>query len=316
METKSNIQITEEQVAQRLDAFLHESFELSRSYAKELVEEGHVLVNSKQVKASYKLKLGDDLDITIPEAQEIDIIAQDIPLDIVYEDEDLAVINKPIGMVTHPAPGLYEDTLVNALLFHFKDSLSVINGKQRPGIVHRLDKDTSGLILVAKNNESHESLANQIQEKTCKRFYHALVQGKFKQESKKAIEINKPIGRDPKQRNKMAVITSPNVKSRPAVTYAKVLEHLSFKEASYSYVECELKTGRTHQVRVHLSSLRYPILGDLTYGAKRNTHIKIERPLLHAKKISFMHPKTKQEMFFEIDLADDFDRVLNILRNQ
>lgn len=309
------INISEEQVSARLDVLVHEVSKLSRSHIKELVESEDILVNQKKVKASYKLRLNDVVSIQIPEATEVDIEAEDIPIDIVYEDQDLLVVNKAIGMITHPAPGVEKGTLVNALLHHFDGNLSGINGKLRPGIVHRLDKDTSGLILVAKNNMAHESLALQIQEKTCKRIYQCLVQGKVKMEGAQ-LEINKSIGRDPKQRSRMAVISDAHhMKSRTALTYVKLIENLRFKEKDYSFLECELKTGRTHQIRVHLSHIRHPILGDLTYGAKKTNHIKIERPLLHAKKISFNHPRDNKKMFFEIDLADDFSKVLAILRS-
>lgn len=311
---KKEINVTDDHVGKRLDVLLHDDLELSRSHLKDLIENQDILVNQKKAKASYKLKSNDQISVIMPEATELDIEAQDIPLDIVYEDDDLIVVNKPIGMITHPAPGVVKDTLVNALLFHFAGNLSGINGKLRPGIVHRLDKDTSGLILVAKNNLAHESLAEQIQNKTCQRIYQCLVQGKIKIEGA-SLEINKLIGRDPKQRNRMAVITDSHMKSRSALTIVKLIEHLRFKENNYSFIECELKTGRTHQIRVHLSHIRHPILGDLTYGAKKSNHIRIERPLLHAKKISFNHPRDNKKMFFEIDLASDFNKVLEILRS-
>jgi 23S rRNA pseudouridine1911/1915/1917 synthase len=308
------LNITEEQVQARIDVVIHEKLEIPRAHVKELIENEDILVNQKKVKASYKVKLNDIISVKIPDAVELDIEAQDIPLDIVYEDEDLIVVNKPIGMITHPAPGVDRDTLVNALLFHFDGSLSGINGTLRPGIVHRLDKDTSGLILVAKNNLAHESLAKQIQEKTCMRIYQCLVQGKVKIPGAN-LEINKSIGRDPKQRNRMAVITDGKTKARSALTIVKLIEHIRFKENDYSFLECELKTGRTHQIRVHLKHMRHPVLGDLTYGAKKANHIKIERPLLHAKKISFNHPRDNKKMFFEVDLANDFQKVLSILRS-
>jgi 23S rRNA pseudouridine1911/1915/1917 synthase len=308
----SELKISEDQVGKRIDVVIQDKLELSRAFIKELIENEDITVNQKKVKASYKLKLNDLIEVEIPEAQNLEIEAENIPLDIVYEDEDLAVINKPINMITHPAPGVSSGTLVNALMHHFKDKLSAINGTLRPGIVHRLDKDTSGLIIVAKNNQAHESLALQIQEKTCKRIYQCLVEGKVKIEGT-YLELNKAIGRDPKNRSRMTVITDTNRKARAALTIIKKLEDFRFKEQSYSFLECELKTGRTHQIRVHLSNLRHPILGDIAYGAKKSSHIKIERPLLHAKKISFIHPRTNEKMFFEIDLADDFKKVLSIL---
>lgn len=306
--------IDQDQVGMRVDVFLQEKLSLSRGYIKELIEAQNILVNDKASKASHKLKATDLIKVEIPEATEIDIEAQDIPLDIVYEDDDLLVVNKAVGMITHPAPGVYTGTLVNALLHRFEGKLSSINGKLRPGIVHRLDKDTSGLILVAKNNLAHESLAKQIQEKSCRRIYQCLVQSKVKIDGA-ALEINKSIGRDSKKKTPMSVIMDNKMKSRTALTIVKLKEHLRYKEQDYSFLECELKTGRTHQIRVHLSHIRHPILGDLTYGAKKSSHIKIDRPLLHAKRISFLHPRTKEKMFFEVDLADDFEKVLSILRS-
>ncbi|MBT6843448.1 MAG: RluA family pseudouridine synthase [Candidatus Melainabacteria bacterium] len=317
------ITIDETGVDKRLDAFLgeHEELKLSRSYIKKLIEQGQITIDDKEKKASYKLSLDDEIDIVIPDSEELNLAAENIPLDIIYEDDDLMVINKPINMIVHPAPGIYSGTLVNAVLYHAQQAtklaegtsqpgLSDINGVLRPGIVHRLDKDTSGLIVVAKNNDAHQSLAKQIQDRTCKRFYKAIAQGKFK-ESKG--EINKPIGRDPKERKRMAVAISSRAKSRSALTRFKVLEALEFGSKHYSLIECELETGRTHQIRVHMSWYNHPIIGDYIYNASKKTGFNVRRPMLHAYRLSFEHPRTQEKMFFEAPLADDFEAILGIL---
>ncbi|MDA0771696.1 MAG: RluA family pseudouridine synthase [Cyanobacteria bacterium] len=306
------IVIDEPGVDTRLDVFLgeYEGLKLSRSYIKKLIDQGQITVDGKEKKASYKLSLDDEIDIIIPDAEELNLVAENIPLDIIYEDDDLMVINKPINMIVHPAPGIYSGTLVNAVLYHAGASLSDINGVLRPGIVHRLDKDTSGLIVVAKSNDAHQSLAKQIQDRTCKRFYKAITQGKFK-ESKG--EINKPIGRDPKERKRMAVVLSARTKSRSALTKFKVLEALEFGGKHYSLIECELETGRTHQIRVHMSSYNHPIIGDYIYNASKKTGFNVKRPMLHAYRLSFEHPRTQERMFFEAPVADDFEAILGIL---
>ncbi|MDD9898331.1 MAG: RluA family pseudouridine synthase [Candidatus Melainabacteria bacterium] len=295
----------------RLDAYLSQLSELglSRSYLKKLIEAGNIQVNGKACKASYKLELDDEIELELPEAEELQIKAEKIPIDIVYEDEHLLVINKPIAMVVHPAPGLYSGTLVNAVLHHCKDQLSDINGVLRPGIVHRLDKDTSGLIVVAKSNEAHQSLAKQIQDRTCKRRYRAIVQGKIKENRG---EINKAIGRDTRDRKRMSVSTAAN--ARHALTRYQVLEHLEFGGKNYSYIECELDTGRTHQIRVHMASINFPIIGDLVYGASKKTSFNVERPMLHAYKLSFKHPLSGEDLSFEAPEAPDFKAILDILR--
>ncbi len=308
------IKVTDENAGLRLDQFLaeHASLKLSRSYIKTLVSKEKILVNSKASKASYKLRLGDEIDLEIPEPEKLEIEAENIALDIVFEDEDLMVINKAAGMVVHPAPSLNSGTLVNAVMYHCKDSLSDINGKLRPGIVHRLDKDTTGLILVAKSNQAHQSLSEQIQNRSCKRIYNAIVHENFKADQG---EIIKPIGRHPKEGHKMFCFNdlndSPN--ARYAKTNYRILKRFEFKSKKFTLLECQLDTGRTHQIRVHMSFLKHPILGDSSYSAPESSVIKANRPMLHAKKISFSHPVSSEELNFEIDLPDDFHRILKIL---
>lgn len=310
--------ITPEQTNLRLDAFVASiaESEISRSYAKTLIEEGHVLVNNKPAKVSYKLKSSDQVSITVPEPKQLEITPENIPLDIVYEDDDLIVINKQIGLVTHPAPGNYSGTLVNAVLYHAQSQgskLSDINGVLRPGIVHRLDKDTSGLILVAKSNTAHKSLAEQIQSRTCSRIYLALVQGYVKNEKG---TIDKPIGRHPSERHRMTCFNAKtdSNSARHARTHYRVIERINFKQHDYTLIEAKLDTGRTHQIRVHFSWLRNPVIGDQVYQASKKTHINVSRPLLHASKLSFSHPITHETMSFSAPLPEDFTRVLEIIR--
>ena len=295
----------------RLDLFLSKSedLDISRQYAQDLLKAGNVLVNNKTAKASYKLKEGDLLQIEIPAPEKLDILAEDIPLEIVYEDEDLIVVNKPINMVTHPAAGVSSGTLVNALMHHCGDSLSDINGVQRPGIVHRLDKDTSGLIIVAKNNKAHNSLAKQIQEKTLERRYQCIVQSNIKENSG---FINRNIGRHPKHRHKMAVTDS---SGRNALTKWWVKKRFDLGNNNlFCLVECKLETGRTHQIRVHMSWFRHPIVGDKTYGPEKVKYpFKVERPMLHSFKMSFVHPSSGETMSFEVPLPDDFQELLRKL---
>ena len=272
------------------------------SRIQKLIDDGYAIVNGNTAKSSYKVKIGDSIVLTVPDPEPLDIKAENIPLDIVYEDEHLLVINKPQGMVVHPAPGNYEGTLVNALLYHCKDSLSGINGVMRPGIVHRIDKDTSGLILVAKTNEAHLSLSQQIQSKTAKRHYECIVCGIMK--TKKGI-IDAPIGRHPSNRLKMAVTPT---NSKDAVTHFEVIEHLN----NATYVACDLETGRTHQIRVHMLYIGHPIVGDPLYLSKNSYNLNGQA--LHAKSIRFTHPVTKERMEFSTPLPDYFQNLLNELR--
>ena len=283
-------------LANRLDDF-------TRSAIAKLISENNVLVNDKIVSKNYKCKTGDSIVVNVPDAVMLDVIPQNIPLDIVYEDDDLLVVNKPKDMVVHPAAGNYTDTLVNALLYHCKDSLSGINGVIRPGIVHRLDKDTSGLIVVAKTNEAHLSLAKQIQDKVCRRQYKCIVHGNIKEDSG---VIDAPIGRNPNNRKKMCVTEN---NSRNAVTEFEVLERFG----DYTFVKCKLRTGRTHQIRVHMLYVGHPILGDDFYSANKNP-FKVHRQVLHAYKMGFYHPVTNEYMEFQRDIPDNFARILEILR--
>lgn len=294
--------VGEKDVKTRLDSFLYElDNSFTRSHYKNLIEEGHVLVNGKKVKAGYALKLNDVVSVEMIPARPIETLPQNIPLDIVYEDEDLAVINKPKGMVVHPANGNWDGTLVNALLYNIKD-LSGINGEIRPGIVHRLDKDTSGLLVVAKNDFAHVALSKQIADKTCKRIYLALVIGNMPNDS--GVVANY-LGRDPKNRLRYAVVDNGG---KYAETHYKVVTR--YKD--YSLVEFELKTGRTHQIRVHCKYLNHPIVGDDLYGGK--SKFKTDGQMLHAYKLSFYHPRTNKYMEFEAQLPEYFQKILSNLQ--
>lgn len=289
-------------VSYRLDKLISIKFEqLSRTYVNNLIDDGHILVNEKKSKPSYKVKENDVISIDIPEAKPIDIKPEDIPLDIIYEDDDLLVINKPQGMVVHPAHGHYEKTLVNALLAHCKD-LSGINGNLRPGIVHRIDKDTSGLIVVSKNDVSHLFLAEQLKDHTMHREYFALVKGYIKENEGK---IDLPIARSKQNRQKMAV---DGVDGKKAITYFNVEKRFN----EYTLLRCKLMTGRTHQIRVHLSYIGHPVEGDSVYSKTKN-RLYDNGQLLHAYKLTFIHPKTKKEMSFECPLPQYFIDIINNL---
>ena len=290
----------------RLDKYLSDKLEdMTRSYLKKLISDDKaVSVNGNPAKPNYKLKPGDIIELAVPEPIELEIKAENISLDIVYEDNDMLVVNKPQGMVVHPAAGNYTGTLVNALLYHCGDSLSGINGEKRPGIVHRIDKDTSGLLLVAKNDNAHQKLSSQIKEHSLTRAYKALVHGNIKQDSGR---IDAPIGRHPSDRKKMT-ITDKN--SREAVTNFRVLE----RYGRYTFVECILETGRTHQIRVHMSKNGHPIVGDKTYGVKKE-EFNLTGQLLHAYKVGFIHPVSGEYMEFVSELPDYYMNVLDRLRN-
>ena len=289
---------------ERLDKYLSNFLpELSRTYISKLINEGHVSVNEKVCnKASYKLKENDEITIDVPEVKPLDVKGEDIPLDIVYEDDDILIINKPQGMVVHPSNGHNEHTLVNAILNHCSD-LSGINGVARPGIIHRIDKDTSGLICVAKNDNAHIELAKQLKDHTMSRTYTALVRGIIPENSG---EINLPIGRDPNNRQKMGVTRN---NSKEAVTYFKVLKRYQ----DHTLVECRLKTGRTHQIRVHLSYIGFPVEGDPLYAGRKYDSLYKKGQLLVATSLRLIHPSTKEEMTFNIDLPDYFVDVLHQL---
>ncbi len=286
----------------RIDKYIADTVdEVSRSYAATLCEEQKVTVGGKAVDKKYQPKDGEVIEIDMPEPQGLELLPEDIPLNILYEDNDVIVVNKPQGMVVHPANGNENGTLVNALLFHCGDNLSAINGVIRPGIVHRIDKDTAGLLVVAKNNDAHNALADQLKERKASRRYYALVNGTVKEDG----TVNKPIGRHPKDRKKMAIVTG----GREAVTHYRVLE--SF--LGYTLLECILETGRTHQIRVHMASLGHSLVGDRTYGIAKEK-IKTEGQLLFAKTIGFNHPKTGEYMEFTADLPEYFEEILEKLR--
>lgn len=296
-----------EDQGKRIDVFAAEQAEesgneISRSRIQKLAEQNFLKVNGKSVKSNYKLKQYDTIELTIPDIKTVEILPENIPLDILYEDDDVIVVNKPQGMVVHPAAGHSSGTLVNALLYHCKDSLSGINGEQRPGIVHRIDKDTSGVLMAAKNDKAHQSLALQLAEHSITRKYHAIVLNAFKEEQG---TINKPIGRNPQDRKKMTV-TQKN--SRHAVTHYKVLQKLG----KYAYIEAQLETGRTHQIRVHMSSIGHPLLGDMVYGSKKQP-FSLQGQVLHAKVLGFVHPSSKQYMEFCSPLPEYFSKLIQKL---
>lgn len=274
--------------------------ECSRTQIQQLIKDGHVLVNGQKVKTNYKCTLHDKIEISIPEAEELDVVPEKMNLDIYYEDQDVVVVNKERGMVVHPAPGHITGTLVNALMYHCKD-LSGINGVLRPGIVHRIDKDTSGLLMVAKNDLAHESLVNQLSNKTVTRKYRAIVHGVIPHEYG---TIDAPLGRDPKDRQRIAVVEN----GRHAVTHFHVLEQ--FKD--YSFVECQLETGRTHQIRVHMKYIGHPLAGDPKYGPKKT--LSIHGQALHAAVLGFIHPRTQEYLEFEAPMPADMDQLLAQLR--
>ncbi len=289
----------------RLDKFISVSdIGISRSAAVNIIENGGVLVNGISANKKYKLSSGDKVTVKVPNPVAYEAKAENIPLDIVYEDDYLLVVNKPKGMVVHPAAGNYERTLVNALLYHCGDSLSGINGVMRPGIVHRIDKDTSGLLIVAKNDIAHTFLAEQIKEHSFTREYEAVVFGSLKDEEG---TVDAPIGRNPNDRKKMCVIAK---NSKNAVTHYSVIQRYK----GYTHIKCKLETGRTHQIRVHMACLGHPVAGDMVYGVK-SERVDFEGQCLHAKKIGFIHPKTKEYLEFDSELPNYFSKFLNKLNN-
>lgn len=295
--------VSSDSAGDRIDKYISEkSSSMSRSAVAAIIEKGGVEVNGKEVSKNYKLRENDKITVVVPEPQELDAKPENIPLDIVYEDNDLLVVNKPKGMVVHPAAGNYTGTLVNALLYHCKDSLSGINGVLRPGIVHRIDKDTSGLLIVAKNDRAHAGLAEQIKSHSFERAYECVAHGNIKEDE---FTVNQPIGRNPKDRKKMAV-TYKN--SKNAVTHFKVLK----RYGSFTHLRCTLETGRTHQIRVHLSYVGHPIAGDEVYGPKKPVK-GLSGQCLHAKHIGFVHPITGEWLEFESPLPEYFTQFLNKL---
>lgn len=290
---------------ERLDSYLAKELDqVSRSFMQKLIKEGLVQVNEKLVKPSYIVEEGDYIKVEFPKPKKLEIIPEDIPLDIIFQDKDIVIINKPQDMVVHPAPGNYSGTLVNGLLFHI-DTLSSINGVIRPGIVHRLDKDTSGLLVVAKNDKAHRFLSEELKERKIKRSYISLVHGVLKSDEG---TIDAPIGRHPKDRKKMAV-TSKN--SKEAISHYKVLDRYD----NYTLVEVDLKTGRTHQIRVHMAHINYPIVGDPVYSRGKN-EFGLDKQMLHAYKLGFIHPSTKEYMEFKADLPLYFKNIIKTLENK
>jgi len=298
-----SITVEKEDQGKRIDKYLAEKFEdLSRSFIQKLIREAKIKVNNSEIDKSYKISSGDFLKIQV-EAKESEIKAVEMELDIVYEDQDIIVINKNADRVVHPAPGHYNDTVVNAMLAHV-DNLSAINGVKRPGIVHRLDKDTSGLLIVAKNDKSHKGLAQQFKNRSVEKYYYALIEGNL---AYKKGKIDAPIGRDPNNRKKMAVRKR---HSKNAVSRFKIIEE--FK--NFTLVEVKIETGRTHQIRVHFSYLGHPVVGDKKYGSQNK--LGAERQLLHAKRLIITHPITGEKMKFEAELKADFKSVLSQLRKE
>ena len=289
----------------RLDAYIAQKCEnLSRTMIQKLIEDGEILVNGQEKKISYKTKQGDVIEIHIPEAKEINLKAQDIPLDVVYEDDDIIVVNKPKGMVVHPANGNPDGTLVNAVMSLCKGSLSGIGGEIRPGIVHRLDKDTSGLIIIAKNDVAHINLSKQIKDRRVKKIYIALVKGNV---SENEATVNMPIGRSTKDRKKMAVRKD----GKEAITHFKVLK----RYGKYTLLELKIDTGRTHQIRVHMAEIGHPVVGDMIYSNGKN-EFGVEGQMLHAKSLDFQHPVTGKQIHLEAELPKYFEEILSKLDKQ
>ena len=292
-------------MSQRVDKWISEHYEgLSRSYVQNLIADGRVTVNGASVKANAKVDDSDEIVVDLPEMKEPEIIAEEIPLDIVYEDDDVILVNKPKGMVVHPAPGHYSGTLVNALMYHCGGSLSGINGVLRPGIVHRIDRDTTGILIACKNDLAHASLAEQLQEHSITRVYTAIVHGNLKERDG---VINAPIGRHKTDRKKMAIDP---VRGREAITHYHVIE--SFK--GYDLVECRLETGRTHQIRVHMKSLNHPLLGDEVYGPAKCPVKGLQGQCLHAGVLGFRHPRTGEYMEFHTELPEYMQKLITKLR--
>ena len=292
-----------ENVGIRLDKYLADQLtDYTRSFIQKQIEQEGVKVNNQIVNNKYKVKNGDQIEICIPDPIDVDIVAEDIPIDIVYEDEDVMVINKPQDMVVHPAPGNYTGTLVNGLLFHCKDKLSGINGEIRPGIVHRIDKDTSGLLMIAKNDKAHLGLSEMLKTHDITRKYHAIVHGNFK-EDEGTVEL--PIARSPQDRKKMAIVQG----GREAKTDYRVIER--FK--NYTHIELTLHTGRTHQIRVHMKAIGHPLLGDPVYGPSKSL-FGLDKQMLHAKVLGFKQPITGEDLYFESELPEYFTRVIDRLK--
>ena len=312
MENKITLSVTETDVGTRIDAFVSESSDITRSAAARLIEEGAITVSGRTVAKNYKLRVGDTVDVLVPEPAPAEAQPEDIPLDVVFEDGDIIVINKPCGMVVHPAAGNEDGTLVNALLHHCAGSLSGIGGVVRPGIVHRIDKDTSGLLAAAKNDAAHQSLADQLKTHDVGRVYYALVIGNLREDRG---TVNAPIGRNPRDRKKMAVLSAGDGTAREAVTHYEVLERFR----GYCLVRCELETGRTHQIRVHMAHLGHPLVGDTTYGGGKTKFEAANKSLisgqcLHAKELKLTHPTTGEHMHFYSELPREMETLIEKMR--
>lgn len=305
MDETIEIKVTSEMAGKRLDVVLSEQCsDLTRSYINKLCKEERAALNGKTSKGNKKCKEGDVITLQVPEPTELEILPEEMNLDIVYEDQDVILINKPKGMVVHPAAGHYSGTLVNGLMAHCKDDLSGINGVLRPGIVHRIDKDTTGILIVCKNDMAHQSIAKQLYDHSITRKYHAIVYGNIKEEEG---TVNAPIGRSLKDRKKMGIVMD----GKHAVTHYKVLKRL---KKDFTYIECQLETGRTHQIRVHMASIKHPLLGDDVYGPKKSKYT-LEGQCLHAKVLGFVHPRTGEYMELEVPLPEYFEKLLNKLDN-
>lgn len=306
MKRELQYEVTAEEDGLRLDQYIAgRCMDLSRSYIQKLIKENRVTINKNiQTKTKTAVQERDIVNVSLPDPKELEIKPQDIPLDILYEDNDVLVVNKPKGMVVHPAPGHYEDTLVNAVLYHCRDNLSGINGVLRPGIVHRIDKDTTGALIVCKNDKAHQKIADQLRAHTITRSYRAIVYNNFSEDEG---TINAPIGRHPTNRKKR-MVTEKN--SKEAITHYKVLDHLNHK---FNYIECRLETGRTHQIRVHMSHIGHPLLGDEVYGPVNSKFKNLQGQTLHAATIGFIHPTTEEYMEFSAPLPDYFEKLLKTL---
>ena len=300
----NEFRIKQEQQNIRLDKIISElEQDISRTGVQRMIDEGNILVNGRKVKTSYKVAKGDLITIQDEEPQETDLVPQDIPLNIIYEDDDILIINKEKGMVVHPGAGNPDGTLVNAIMAKCRDSLSGIGGKIRPGVVHRIDKDTSGLVIIAKNDKTHIDISEQIKNREVEKTYFALVRGNIKENE---AVINMPIGRSTKDRKKMAV----DKKGKEAITEFKVLKRYD----GFTYIEVKIKTGRTHQIRVHMAEIGYPIIGDEVYSNGRNPFY-VKGQMLHASKLGFIHPTTKEKVVFEAPLPEYFENILELLKN-
>ena len=319
MEQIINLTPDHEDIGVRLDKYISEELEeVSRSYIKKLIDKNSISVTSadgteRRVKASYLLSEGDNIKLILPEPEKLEIVPENIPIEIVYEDDDVIVVNKPQGMVVHPAPGNYTGTLVNALMYHCGDSLSSINGIERPGIVHRIDKDTSGHLVICKTNLAHQGLAEQFAEHSINRIYSCIVYNHFDIEKMEKVDniytetVNKPIARGKVDRKRMVI----DMDGRRAVTHIFLQENL---KDNYAFVKCKLETGRTHQIRVHLTSINHPLLGDPVYGPK-SCPFNLKGQVLHAGTLGFIHPRTKEYLEFTSDLPEYFTKLLTILNS-